>query len=470
MGEYTTLTFLGAAGTVTGSKFLLSRGDTRVLVDCGLFQGLKELRLRNRQPLSIPAESIGAVVISHAHLDHVGYLPALVRQGFNGQVFLTRQTAELAEIILRDSAKLMTEEADYAARHGYSKHSRPQPLYTADDVCATLPLLHVMDFDVETAVLPDVRVSLRHAGHILGSASPWLDVGGDPVMFSGDLGRPQHPLLRPPEPPAAAGAIVVESTYGNRSHADVPTAALADAITRTAGRGGSVIIPAFAVDRTEMLLMVLRQLKAERRIPDIPVYVDSPMALRGLAVYRDAVAGRSADVRDDLPAAADVFDPGQLREAHTALESAKLNNPGQPCIIISASGMATGGRILHHLKSMLPDARHTVALVGFQAVGTRGRDLLEGAPQLKMHGIYVPVRAEVVDLTGFSVHADGDELIGWLSSAAADPDVVYVVHGEPSASAALAERIRAEMGWLAVVPRDGEVVRVSRRGSSRATM
>ncbi len=467
MTRRTTLTFLGGAGTVTGSKFLLSGPDARVLVDCGLFQGLKRLRLRNWQPLPVPGATIDAVVVSHAHLDHVGYLPALVRQGFAGPVYCSRSTAQLAQIILSDSAKLMQEDADYAAKRGYSKHARPQPLYTADDVEATIPLLRPIDFDDEVPAIPGVRLMLRPAGHILGSASPWIRMGAESVLFSGDLGRASHPLLRPPEPPPAVDAIVVESTYGNRSHSEVPSDALASAINRTVARGGSVLIPAFAVDRTEVLLLMLRRLKAEGSIPDVPVYVDSPMALRALAVYRRALRDGAGDLRGDLDTARDIFDPGGLREAHSADDSARLNNPGQPCIIISASGMATGGRILHHLKHMLPDPRHTVACVGFQAAGTRGRALLEGASQVKMHGIYVPVRAEVVDLSGFSVHADGDEIISWLSRAPEPPGVVYVVHGEPDASAVLATRIRRELGVTAVVPGDGEVVRVVGTGGVR---
>lgn len=447
------LTFLGAAGTVTGSKFLLRSDTTSVLVDAGLYQGLKALRRRNWEPLGVPATSLDAVVVSHAHLDHCGYLPVLVRQGFNGPILLTADTAALAEIVLRDSAKLQEEDAKYAADRGFSKHSHPKPLYDADDVERTLPLFQEVDFGAEVGV-GDVAVRLRPAGHILGSASPVVG----PAAFSGDLGRPVHRLLRPPPPPPAAGAIVVESTYGDRVHPPDPHGPLAEAITRTIGRGGSVVIPAFAVDRTEVLLLALQDLMTAGRIPSVPVFVDSPMALRALEVYRMALARGRADVRPDVPT--DVFEWPALHAASSAAESEALNDPTQPCIIVSASGMATGGRVLHHLKQMLPDPRHSVLLVGYQAVATRGRDLAEGAKAVKIHGEYVPVRAEVHDLEGFSVHADADELIAWLGSAPEPPGVVYVVHGEPAASAALAGRIGRELGWLAVVARDGERVRV----------
>lgn len=446
------LTFLGAAGTVTGSKFLLRTESTNVLVDAGLFQGLKALRRRNWGPLGFPARELDAVVVSHAHLDHCGYLPALVRLGFNGPILLTEQTAALAEIVLRDSAKLQEEDAKYAASRGFSRHSHPKPLYDVDDVERTLPLFRVLAFDQE-AVVGDIPVRLGRAGHILGSASP--KVG--PVLFSGDLGRASHRLLRPPIPPQPAGAFVVESTYGDRQHPADPTMALSEAICRTVDRGGSVVIPAFAVDRTEVLLLALQDLMSAGRIPTVPVFIDSPMALRTLEVYRSAL-GTAPDIRPDLPD--DVFEWARLRVAASASESEALNDPVRPCIMLSASGMATGGRVLHHLKAMLPNPRHSVLLVGYQAIGTRGRDLANGATAVKIHGEYVPVRAEIVDLQGWSVHADADEILGWLSSAAEAPEVVYVVHGEPAASAALAQRIATELGWLAVVARDGERVRV----------
>jgi len=452
------LTFLGAAGTVTGSKFLVGADSSQFLVDAGLFQGLKALRRRNWDPLGFPATSLRGVVVSHAHLDHCGYLPALVRQGFNGPILLSADTAALAEIVLRDSAKLQMEDAKYASSRGYSKHRPPKPLYDADDVERTLPLFQIVDFDTPVPLGGGVTVRLPAAGHILGSASPVLTADGVTLAFSGDLGRANHPLLRPPAPPPAASAIIVESTYGDRIHPPHPQQALADAINRTVDRGGSVVIPAFAVDRTELLVLALQDLTRAGRIPRLPIFLDSPMALRGLQVYQAAVARGSGDVRPDLPV--DLLSDSDVHEAHSTTQSQALNDPAEPSIIISASGMASGGRVLHHLKQMLPDPRHSVLLVGYQAVGTRGRDLVDGATQVKIHGEYVPVRAEVVDVQGFSVHADADELLAWLASAPEPPQVTYVVHGEPAASAELARRIGAELGWLAVVPRDGERVRV----------
>lgn len=450
------LRFLGGAGTVTGSKFLIEHAGTRVLVDAGLFQGVRALRRRNWEPLGLPADSFDAVVVSHAHLDHVGYLPALVRQGFSGPVYATRSTIDLAEIVLRDSAKIQEYDAQYARSHGFSKHAEPKPLYDQHDVERALPLFRAVDFGVATEVAPEITLTLRRAGHILGSASPLLDVAGYPVQFSGDLGRPDHPLLSPPDPPAAAAAVVLESTYGDRRHPIDAPQRLADAVCRTIARGGSVIIPAFAVDRTEVMLVALHELREAGEIPDVPIHLDSPMGLQALSVYRRAVD--RDEYRPGAPAAA-LSNPA-LHFAASTEESIRLNAPAEPCIIVSSSGMATGGRVLHHLRTMLPDRANSVILVGYQAVATRGRDLLEGARQVKIHGMYVPVRAEIVDLSGFSVHADADELIDWLARCPAEPDVVYLVHGEPESSAALAARIAEDLQWTAVVARDGELVRL----------
>jgi len=453
-----TLTFLGAAGTVTGSKFLVQTDGHQVLVDAGLFQGLRKLRRRNWEPFPVQPPEIGGVVLTHAHLDHCGYLPALVREGFAGPVVCTEGTSELAAIVLKDSAYLQEEDARYAAEKGFSKHSQPRALYTAQDVARALTMLQPVDFGRTVEVCPGVEVTLQPAGHILGSASAVLDVAGHQVTFSGDLGRPEHPLLRPPPPPPASETIVVESTYGNRDHLDSEIDELAAVVTRTIERGGTVLIPAFAVDRTEVVLIALDRLMNAGRIPQVPVYVDSPMALRALGVYRQALAVGSPEFRTDLEPG--VLDPRDVREAHTADQSMALNRPAKPCIIVSASGMASGGRVVHHLRHLLPDRDNSVVLVGFQAAGTRGRSLVDGATEVKMHGRYVPVNAEIVQVDGFSVHADADEIIAWLGSTPSPPKVVYVVHGEPAASAALAERIRSELGWLAVVPRDGERVRL----------
>ncbi len=455
-----TLQFVGGAGTVTGSKMLVRVNDTRVLVDAGLFQGQRALRRRNWQPFPVPAAMLDAVVLTHAHLDHCGYLPALGGQGLEAPVLATRRTTQLAEIVLRDSATLQEEDAAYAAAAGYSRHDRPEPLYDSADVERILPMLQAVPFD-ESRTVGDaaLAVTLHRAGHILGSAVVHLRGEGCDVVLSGDLGRSSHPLLAPPGPRPDARVVLVESTYGNRRHETEPDEALAEALTACLHRGGVAVVPAFAVDRTEVVLLVLARLMRAGRVPTVPVYVDSPMALAALGVYRHAIAERDPDIRAGLPA--DALDPGDLREARRPAESMAINDPGYPCIIVSASGMASGGRVVHHLKHLLPDPRNAVVLVGFQAAGTRGRALLDGARTLKMHGTYVPVRAEVLAVDGFSVHADADDLVTWLRSARSEPEVVYVVHGEPQASQALAARVRDDLGWTAVVPVDGEKVRLS---------
>ena len=465
--ERPVLSFLGATGTVTGSRFLLDTPTGRVLVDCGLYQGLKELRRRNWADFPVDPASIDAVVLTHAHIDHCGYVPALVRDGFRGPVHCSQRTAELAGIVLPDSGHLHEEEAAFANRRGYSKHSPALPLYTEEDAIRSLRQLAPARFGEPVDLLPDVRLTLHPAGHILGSAIAELAIDlrpgpADPVrlVFSGDLGRPHHPLLRPPTPLTGLDpdVVVVESTYGGRHHDDTDALErLTGVIRRTAARGGTVVIPAFAVDRTEVLLHHLRQLRRAGAIPDMPIAVDSPMALASLRVYRTAVADGSPDVRAELIEDAadrqDPFTPDGLVEVHDVEESKELDRSAGPRIIVSASGMATGGRVLHHLARFLPDHRSSIVLVGFQAAGTRGRALAEGARQVKLLGRYVPVRAEVVDLPSFSVHADHDELLDWLGTATSAPSAIYVVHGEPDGSAALADAVGERLGWTAVAPR-----------------
>ncbi len=457
------LRFLGATGTVTGSRFLLEAPHCRVLIDCGLFQGLKELRLRNWYEFPVAPSSIDAVVLTHAHVDHSGYLPALARNGFRGPIFATPDTVALCRILLPDSGRLHEEEATYATRKGYSKHAPALPLYTEADAQRVLRQLHGLDFDVPAAVGKGVRATFRRAGHILGAASAVVTVDATPartIAFSGDLGRPTHPILRPPAPAPRADVIVIESTYGDRRHDDeTALRTFEDALVRCAQRGGMAVIPSFAVDRTEVVLFHLRRLVRAGRLPRVPVYVDSPMALAALDVYRAAIAERHADLQAGLDAA-DPFDPGTLREAHTAEESKALNLVRGPGVIISASGMASGGRVLHHLAKRLPNPDDLVLLPGYQAEGTRGRALADGAKAVKMLGHYVGVRAEVVHVPGFSVHADGDELLAWLRGAPQAPESVFVVHGEPSAAAALRQAIEAQLGWTAVAPRYLEQVRL----------
>jgi metallo-beta-lactamase family protein len=454
-----TLTFLGAAGTVTGSKFLLEQQGHRTMVDCGLYQGERTWRRLNWETLPVSAESISDVVLTHAHLDHCGHLPALVREGFAGPAWCTQGTAALAAIVLRDSAYLQEEDAENARLWGFSSHNPPRPLYNAADAEKAITSFRALDYHQDRALQSGAQLSFSRAGHILGSASALLTLRGGTVLFSGDLGRTGHPLLLARESPPAARTVVIESTYGDRAHPPGGAATheiLARAICRTVERGGSVLIPAFAVDRTELVLHALSKLSADGAIPAVPVYVDSPMALAALDVYRSRSVRQ--DLRPDLPAR--LVDLPDLHTAHSAQESMKLNEPRTPSIIISASGMATGGRVVHHLRHLLPDSRNTVILTGYQAVGTRGRQLAEGATELKMFGRYVPVRAEVVVDHGFSVHADASELLAWLRALPVPPETVYVVHGEPRSARSLAARIRAETGWCAVVPELGERVRV----------
>lgn len=460
------ITFLGATGTVTGSKFLVESGRNRVLLDCGLFQGLGELRRRNWEPLGearghVDVSAIDAVVLTHAHLDHCGYLPRLVADGFQGPVYATPSTIELVAIVLADSAHLQQEEAALANRLGYSKHRPARPLYSAEDAERAIARLRPVEFDTPTEIAPGFTATFRPAGHILGSAVVELRADGAPtVVASGDLGRGSHPVLVAPAPLPSADALLLESTYGDRVHDDTDAQQrFRDAVTATIERGGRVVIPAFAVDRTEVVLALLGEMQRDGELSKVPIYVDSPMALAAMAVYERAIEERRPDVRPDaqrsLLSVADVVevrDPG---------ESARIDTGRESRIIVSASGMATGGRVLHHLEHMLGDTRSTVILPGFQAVGTRGRRLLEGERVLKMHGKYVPVRAHIVDATGLSVHADRNELVGWVRSAAAPPEMTYVVHGEPASSRALAEALGSELGLPAVVPRHGERVVVT---------
>lgn len=457
------LRFLGATGTVTGSRFLIDAPGARVLVECGLFQGLKELRLRNWQEFPVPPASLDAVLVTHAHLDHTGYLPLLARLGFRGRVFATPDTLALSRIVLPDSGRVQEEDAAYAGRAGYSKHAPPLPLYTEADAERVLRQFQAVDFARPIEVAPGVRATFQPAGHILGSAHVTVAIDGAAprtIVFSGDVGRPQHPLLRSPTPPPAADVIVVESTYGDRRHEDEASLqAFASALTRTAERGGVAVVPSFAVDRTEVVLFHIRALIRAGRVPRLPVYVDSPMALAALQVYRAAIEAGRPDV-ELPPGGDDPFDTGDLHEARTLPQSQAIHTVRGPAIVISASGMASGGRVLHHLAHRLDDPRNTVLLVGFQAAGTRGHSLLTGARAVKMLGRYVPVRAEVVNVPAFSVHADREELLAWLRGAPRPPETVFVVHGEPPASAALEAAIGAELGWTAVTPRYLESVRL----------
>lgn len=452
------LSFLGGAGTVTGSKYLLDSEATRVLVDAGVFQGEKQFRLLNWEPFGVPPRSIDTVLITHAHTDHVGYLPVLVRDGFAGEVLATEATVELAEIVLRDAAFLAERDAAHAAEGGYSKHNPPLPLFNIGDVEHALKLFRIVEFEVDYELAEGWTARWTRAGHILGAASIRVQTPAGSVLFSGDLGRTSHPVLRARELPEGADVVLVESTYGDREHFETSAQAhepLAELIRHTARRGGSVLIPAFAVDRTEVVLQTLTELLHAGRIPALPVFVNSPMALAALGVYRDP---RFADeLRPDLDAGSFVDLP-QLREVRSTEDSIKLNNPKVPSIIISSSGMATGGRVLHHLEHLLPDDRNAVVLTGYQAIGTRGRALADGATHLKMHGRQVPVRAEILIDEEFSVHADASELLDWLAALSPAPRRVYTVHGDPRSAAALAAAATARLNLTAVAAGHGQTV------------
>ncbi|MFK5633653.1 MBL fold metallo-hydrolase [Ornithinimicrobium sp. LYQ103] len=451
-----TLTFLGAAGTVTGSKYLLTIGDRRVLVDAGMFQGEKQWRLRNWAEFPVDPTSISDVVLTHAHTDHVGYLPALVRGGFAGPVWATEGTRRIGEIVLRDAGKLQEEQAEEARRGGWSKHEHPKPLFDVQDVEATLPLFRSVDFEEDVDLGDGLVGRWTRAGHILGSASVRLEVEGTSVLFSGDLGRHDHPILKARGTPRGARYVVCESTYGDREHPEpqVAHAEMADAITRTIQRGGLVVIPAFAVDRTQGVLKDLVTMMRERRIPEVPVVVDSPMALKVLDAYRDESLG---ELREDVDVE-DFTGLPELIEAASSADSRALNRRFDPMIIVASSGMAEGGRVLHHLARLLPDRRNTVILTGFQASGTRGRAIEDGAGSVKINGHYIKVRAEIVQDHEFSVHGDASDLMDWLRALDQEPETVFVTHGELDVAHTFAGRIGAELDWNAVVPRHGEVV------------
>ena len=441
------ITFLGGVGTVTGSKYLVEAGDQRIMVDCGLFQGFKQLRLRNRAPLPVSPASVAAVVLTHAHLDHSGYLPVFIRNGFAGPVICTEATRDLCAVLLRDSGYLQEREAEFANRHGFTRHHPAKPLYTQADAEAALKRFEPVSFSEEHSAAGIFGVLLRRAGHILGAATVEIRHGGHTLVFSGDLGRPGSPTLPDPEPVGFADTLIVESTYGDRHHdpRDVEDL-LAEVIGRTAARGGTVLIPSFAVGRAQMLLYHLERLTAAERIPPMRVYLDSPMAINASEIFCNHVA----DHRLDAAACRKMC--GVARYVRDSEESKALDSNPVPKIIVSASGMATGGRILHHLKAYGPDPKSTILFAGFQAGGTRGAAITGGAEAVKIHGDYVPIRAEVHNLQMLSAHADADEILAWLLGFREPPRRTFITHGEPAASDALRHRIEEELGWQCSVP------------------
>jgi metallo-beta-lactamase family protein len=477
------VTFFGAARTVTGSKYLVESNGARVMVDAGLFQGLKELRVRNWQDLPFPASSIDAIVLTHAHLDHCGYLPRLVAQGFRGRVFCTQGTQDLCRIVLADAGRLQEEDAAYANRHQFSKHKPALPLYTEVDAQRAISQLQPCGYDRPMPVASGIEVDFINAGHLLGSSYVRMRIDGRTILFGGDLGRFGRPVLPDPTMVSAADYLLVESTYGNRVHEkDDDGARLAEIVNDTFKRGGKLIIPAFAIGRVEELCYWLKRLEAERRIPVLPVFVDSPMAAAALARYTERVHELDPELRpeehdDRAPHDAAAPDPPEIRRRHamqeremcvfcterfrvvgSAEESKQVTASRVPAIVISASGMAEGGRVLHHLKAALPHDRNTVLFAGYQGAGTRGRRLVDGEKSVKIHGEWVPVAARIERIDSMSAHADADEILRWLHGFAAPPRRTFIVHGEPDAQAALGERIDRELRWTHTAPEYGERV------------
>ena len=441
------LTFLGANATVTGSRYLVQAGTARVLVDCGLFQGYKPLRLRNWAPFPVEPASIDAVVLTHAHLDHSGYLPRLIKAGFPGRVWCTPATRDLCRILLPDSGRLLEEEAGYANRKGSSKHHPAEPLYTEEDARRSLRCLHCAQFGESFEPIAGLVTRLRPQGHILGAAAVEMAFDGHRITFSGDVGRSQDPVMRPPTPMGESDWVVIESTYGNRRHPPLDLAKeLRDALRRVLERGGVAVIPAFAVGRAQLLLHVIAQMLVRNEIPEVPVYLNSPMATDVTELY--------ARYRGEhhLDEAALQALKRTTRIVNSAGESKALNRRRGPMVIVAASGMATGGRVLHHLVAFARDPRNMILLSGFQAGGTRGAALARGDASVRIYGEDVPVRAEVVQLGSASAHADVDELIAWLHATPKPPRRVFITHGEPDAADALRLRIERQLQWPAHVP------------------
>lgn len=453
---HVTIKFLGGAKTVTGSRYLLSIGHYKVLVDCGLFQGLKDYRLRNWDAFPLSPSEIDAVILTHAHIDHSGYLPKLVKEGFKGKIYCTTPTTELVKILLLDSGKLQEEEAQYAAKKGYSKHEKPQPLYSREDAEKVFPLFYSVDFEEEIKLTNDIKVSFYNAGHILGAAIVKMKIKGESqekkIVFSGDLGRYHDPILNPPNRLPFADILLMESTYGNRKQTHhKPEEELGRAIRETYRNGGVSIIPAFAVGRTQLILYYLHLLQQKGKIPNIPIYVDSPMAIDVTKLYKqfNKYHKLGATFEDD---GGNPFLNKNLHYYQSQEASISLNAIRGDAIILSASGMATGGRILHHLYNRLPNEQDSFIFVGYQAEGTRGRRILDGEKTSRMYGIEVPIKAKTYYIEGLSAHADQEELMEWAEGFVSKPKMAFMVHGEKEASEALSIRLKDELEWNTIVP------------------
>jgi metallo-beta-lactamase family protein len=447
------ITFLGGADTVTGSKYLISHDKHRLLVDCGLFQGVKQLRLRNRSPLPVAPDQIDAVVLTHAHLDHSGYLPLLVKEGFTGKVHATPGTRDLCKILLPDSGHIQEEDASFANRHGFSKHAPALPLYTRNDARACLKQIKATAFGKRISPIPGWFVTFQEAGHILGAASVLVEVAGRRILFSGDLGRSDDLIMNPPAHAPLADTVLIESTYGDREHPDDNLLGeLAPLLRKVAGRGGVAVVPVFAVGRAQALLHAIALLKQRKEIPrSVPVFLDSPMAVHTTHLFEQHLGEHRLTAQESH-----ALTRSATMVASTD-ESKALARRRGPMVILSASGMATGGRVLHHLEHYLGDHRNMVILTGFQAPGTRGASLSDGAKTVRIHGRDIDIHAEIAQLQAASAHADSRQLIAWLKTMPGAPGQVYVVHGERRASDALRRRIGHELGWRAMVPEHGSV-------------
>ncbi len=457
------LTFLGAAGTVTGSRFLVKTGGKNFLVDCGLFQGLKKNRLRNWEPFPFPVSDIEMVFLTHAHIDHSGYLPRLARQGFNGRIYCTHATRALCEIMLRDSGHLQQEDAKWANKKKFSRHSPAMPLYTVEDAEKVLSMFHGVNYGEDLFFDPDLRIKFKDAGHILGSSFIDIKAGNNnkakKILFSGDIGSPMRPILNDPAQVYEADYLVIESTYGDRLHTsdhkqrDVE---LARVINESIERGGVLVIPSFAVERSQELLFYIRELEEKKLIPGLPIYLDSPMAIEATSVFEKWQHEYDFQAKLLILEGKNILRPGKLHFMKSVEESKSLHNVQGPAIIMSASGMLQGGRILHHLEQRLSDPRNTILFVGYQAEGTRGRAILEGRKDVKIHGQQIPVNAKIENISGFSGHADYREILAWLMGFNRPPIKTFIVHGEPEASRSLAEKIKNLLGWDTVIPEMNE--------------
>ena len=445
------ITFLGGAGTVTGSKYLLENDNGKIMIDCGLFQGYKQLRLMNRRPFPLDLSKLDAILLTHAHIDHSGYLPLMVRNGFKGVVYATEATRDLCKILLRDSAYLQEKDADFANKHGFSKHHPAEPLYTQKDAEEALKLFEVVKYEKMVEVIPELKAEFINNGHILGSSMIRVTGKKGNILFSGDMGRSNDPIMKAPPQINQANYVVVESTYGNREHDRTdPKEILSSIINKTSERGGTVLIPSFAVGRTQLILYYIYKMKQEGLIRDLPVFLDSPMAINASELFSNH---NNLHKLSEAEAKAVCNTATYTREVE---ESQSLDKNGYPKVIISASGMATGGRILHHLKHFVEDEKNTVLFAGYQAGGTRGARMVSGEKEIKIHGRYYSVRADVEILDMMSAHADSTEIMGWLGGFDSPPKSTFITHGEPDSSDALRLKIEEDLGWFCNVPAYGD--------------